>query len=237
MAQRTNTCHYDTVSEDSLTDLGLDKLFFEAEGVAVHQRGRSSSWPGWGRPKHEKARVVTLEEFQLPELLIYKNDPILADIQGTRFTTRQFMSSADAALIKRILELRLGTTHVNEQVDLGMQQRFDVFDTRREYDLNSDEMPSDVSPDGPNFDEGCPSCGCVGDCWLRGEIHDRATTEASTQTGQCGRCGEDRHEYAECPARNNKCTHCGQKGHFAACCRVRGSRTPWQPYREFKRSS
>jgi len=92
--------NYDTVSEDSSSDLGLDKLFTAAEGVAVHHRDRSSSWPGWG--VYGKARTITLEESQLPDVLVYKNDPILADIQGMRVKMQEFMSAADTTLIKWI---------------------------------------------------------------------------------------------------------------------------------------
>jgi len=65
--------------------------------------------------------------------LVYKNDPILADIQGTCVNMQEFVPAADTTLIKRILELRLGT-NVDEELALRVQQWIEELDSEIEHE-------------------------------------------------------------------------------------------------------
>ena len=200
---------YDRASEDSLSDFGIHELFNEAEGVIARQRGRSFSWPGWG-VREKTRKTTTYEEYQLPDLVIYQINPIVADIQATRLHMCEFMAATESMLIKRLVDLRI-TSYIDRRVASRLQ-RIEALDSEME---NSDEMSNDVMSDWPIHDGACPRCGCVGDCWQRAETHDMLTTEAATQTDEFARCGEEKHEYAECPARSNRCSHYSYRGHFA----------------------
>lgn len=134
---------------------------------------------------------------------VYKNDRILGEILDTRVRLRDLLSQTETSLINRILELGPGTGR-DEELDLRRQKRSETEDIGTECDFNSDEMPSEV-------DEGmCTRYGCL---------------DAHTQTGECTRCGQEKHEYAD------------YKGHFGHLCKSNKPTRPQQWFKGGKRSS
>jgi len=201
---------YETVNEDSVSDLGLQELFSEPEGVVTRKRDRGLSWPSLRTQETEKQ--LTYEEWQIPELLIYKNDAEIFQIQATRAKIRELAAANDTLLIRRLVDLKI-TGYTDKETAST------VASTVSDESVRSDEVLSDVMSDYTTSDGVCSTCGC--DCR---RIYDMLTKEKYTQTGQCNKCGEERHDYKECPASNSTCTNCYRKGHLTAFCRSRSSR-------------